>query len=168
VLFCEVACGATFPFISNIWVTLPQVSSKDVASIIGPHRMSRCSMQNCDDLLAGGADSPFALSSQPTPPPPPPEWMDPDVHDTRQQQQRQNAPSPSAIEAIIAAAAAQAGKSDEFNISSSFHSTSGLNEVLCLSCAAMRQRLTCSVCRRDGEVPNKLLCRLHQQVLGSW
>jgi hypothetical protein len=60
--------------------------------------------------------------------------MDPDVHDIRQPQQRQNASSPSAIEAIIAAAAAHAGKSDEFNPSSSFLSTSGLNEVLCLSC----------------------------------
>jgi hypothetical protein len=60
--------------------------------------------------------------------------MDPDVHDVRQQQhEQQRTNSPSAIEAIVAAAAAQSGKADEFNPSRSLLESSGLQEVLCIS-----------------------------------
>jgi hypothetical protein len=54
--------------------------------------------------------------------------MDPDVHDTRLQQH--NAPSPSAIQAILAAAAAQTDVSDELKPASSFLASPSLREVI--------------------------------------
>ena len=113
------------PMLTPLW----QVSSKDVASIIGPSRMCIVPRSGVTGCSAGRADSPFALSSRPTPPPPPPpEWMDPDVHDVGLHPQL--AAAPSAVEAVIEAAAAQAG---DLKLSSAFVAGSGSADVRTLA-----------------------------------
>lgn len=126
-----------------------QVSSKDVASIIGPSRTCIVPRSGVTGCSAGRADSPFALSSRPTPPPPPPpEWMDPDVHDVGHHPQL--AAAPSAVEAVIEAAAAQAG---DLKLSSAFVAGSGSADVRTLALplgVAWRSHVFCFQARRRG------------------
>lgn len=108
-----------------------QVSSKDVASIIGWKHDLLVGVPKFNKWIAGRADSPFALHARPTPPPPPPEWMDPDVHDIRRQQPR--VPSPSdAAEVTVASDAAQSNNVGDSTSSGSV--AASLHEVRRLLC----------------------------------
>ena len=148
------------PSLTPLW----QVSSKDVASIIGPSCTCIVPRSGVTGCSAGRADSPFALSSRPTPPPPPPpEWMDPDVHDVGLHPQL--AAAPSAVEAVIEAAAAQAERGGDLNLSSAFVAGSGSAHVRTLALSlgvACYFHSPCTVCRLVVEGPNKWRYHRHQ------